>query len=36
MCNKAVNNYTHALKFVPYFYMTQKMCYKTVNFSTTE
>ena len=31
MCNKAVDNYAHALKFVPDCYMTQEMCDKVVN-----
>ena len=31
MCNKAVNNYPHALEFVPVCYKTQKMCDKAVN-----
>ena len=26
MCNKAVDNYTHALEFVPKCYKTQKLC----------
>ena len=38
MCNKPVDNYPHALKFVPDCYMTQKMCDKVVNtyHSTTQ
>ena len=31
MCDKAVDNYPHALKLVPDFYKTQKMCDKAVN-----
>ena len=32
MCNKAVDNYPHALEFVPECYKTQEMCYnKTVD-----
>ena len=31
MCNKAVEIYYHALKFVPKCYKTQKMCDITVN-----
>ena len=31
MCDKAVDNYPNALKFVPDCYMTQKMCYRAVN-----
>ena len=32
MCNKAVDNYPHALEFVPECYKTQKMCHnKTVD-----
>ena len=31
MCNKAVDNYPHALEFVPECYKTQKMCDKAVN-----
>ena len=31
MCNKAVDNYSHALKFVPDCYMTEKMYDKAVN-----
>ena len=31
MCNKAVDNYPHALAFVPECFMTQKMCDKAVN-----
>ena len=30
-CDKAVDNYPHALQFVPDFYMTQKLCNKAVN-----
>ena len=30
MCNKAVYNYPHALKFVPECYKTQKTCDKIV------
>ena len=31
MCNKAVDNYPHALEFVPKCYKTQNMCDKAVN-----
>ena len=31
LCNKAIDNYTHALEFVPKCYKTQKMCDKAVN-----
>ena len=31
MCDKAVDNYTHALKFVLDYYINQKMCDKGVN-----
>ena len=31
MCDKAVDNYSHALKFVPDGYKTQEMCIKAVN-----
>ena len=31
MCNQAVDNYAHALEFVPECYKTQKMCDKAVN-----
>ena len=31
MCDKVVDNYPHALKFVPGNYKTQKMCDKAVN-----
>ena len=31
MCNKAVDNYLHALEFVPERYMTQKVCDKDVD-----
>ena len=31
MCNKAVHSYSHALKFVPDCYMTEKMYDKAVN-----
>ena len=31
MCNQAVDNYTHALKFVPYCYKAQEMCDKVAN-----
>ena len=31
MCNKAVDNYHHALEFVPECYKTHKMCGKAVN-----
>ena len=31
MCNKAVDNYPHALEFVSECYKTQKMCDKAVN-----
>ena len=33
MCNKAVDNYAHALEFLPDCYNTQKMCNKAVNTS---
>ena len=31
MCNKAVDNYPHALGFVPKYYKTQNMYDKAVN-----
>ena len=31
MCNEAVENYLHALEFVPECYKTQNMCDKAVN-----
>ena len=31
MCDKAVGNYPHALKFVPDCHITQKLCDKAVN-----
>ena len=31
MCDKALDNYPHALKFVPDCYMTQKMFDKATN-----
>ena len=31
MCNKTVENYPHALEFVPECYKTQNMCDKAVN-----
>ena len=31
MCNKAVDNYFHALEFVTERYMTQKVCDKDVD-----
>ena len=31
MCNQAVDNYVHALEFVPECYKTQEMCDKAVN-----
>ena len=31
MCNKAVDNYLHALEFVPECYKTQEMGYEVVN-----
>ena len=31
MCNKATDNYTHALEFVPDRYKTQDMCIKAVD-----
>ena len=31
MCNKAVDNYPHALEFVPECYTTQKICDKAFN-----
>ena len=38
MCNKVVDNYLHALEYVPDCYMTQNMRDKAVNThpSTTE
>ena len=36
MCNKAVDNYAHALEFVPYRYKTQEMCIKAYdNYPST-
>ena len=34
MCIKEVNNYLHALEFVPECYKTQKMCDKAVSTYT--
>ena len=34
MCNKAVDNYSHALEFVPECYKTQKMCDKAIKYSS--
>ena len=31
MCDKAVDNYAHALQFVPNCYKIQKMCNKSVD-----
>ena len=31
MYNKAVDNFSHTVKFVPDYFMTQKMCDKAVN-----
>ena len=31
MCNKLVDNYLHALEFVPECFVTQKMCDKSVD-----
>ena len=31
MHNKTVDNYLHALEFIPDCYMIQEMCYKVVN-----
>ena len=31
VCNKAVDNYPHALEFVPEYYKIQEMCYKAAN-----
>ena len=31
MCNEAVENYPHALEFVPECYKAQNMCDKAVN-----
>ena len=31
MCDKIVDNYPHALEFVPECYKTHKMCDKAVN-----
>ena len=31
MCDKAVDNYPHALEFVPEFYKLEKMCDKAVD-----
>ena len=31
MCNKAVNNYPHALEFVSEYFITQKLSDKAVN-----
>ena len=38
MCNKAVDNYSHALEFIPECYKTQKTCDEVVNTksSTTQ
>ena len=38
MCNKAVDNYPHALEFVPECYKTQNICDKAVDTypSTTQ
>ena len=33
MCDKAVDNYVHALQFVPDYYKAQKICNKAVNIS---
>ena len=36
ICNKAVDNYAHALESVPDFYKNQKMCNKAVSaYSST-
>ena len=35
MCNKAVDNYSHALEFVPDCCKTQEMCNKAVNTHTS-
>ena len=35
MCNKAVDNYPHALTFFPICYITQNMCDKAVNTHPT-
>ena len=35
MWNEAVDNYAHALEFVPEFYKTQEMCNKAVNTYTS-
>ena len=35
ICNKGIDNYPHALEFVPEFYKTKKMCDKTVNTYTS-
>ena len=35
MCDKAVNNYPHAWKFVPDCYMTQKMCHKAISTNSS-
>ena len=31
MCDKTVDNYSHALEFIPECYKTQKMCDKAVD-----
>ena len=31
MCNKAVDNYSHALEFIPECYKTQKTCDEVEN-----
>ena len=31
MCGKAVNTYPSTIKFVPEYFMTQKICNKAVN-----
>ena len=31
MYNKAVDNFSHTVKFVPDYFMTQKMCDKAVD-----
>ena len=33
MCGEAVENYAHALEFVPNCYKTQKICNKAANTS---
>ena len=36
MCNKAVDDYAHALEFVPDWYKTQEMCAKAAcNYPST-